>query len=144
MQAANLTMPVSAASTSACVVFGRFEFGTRCWQACEATRNWGLLARGMTLFLGTFPLLSGSGKADTPWERMQREKASAPVACADPAEVVVVEEDPLLPHPQTSRTRPVVAMMPWAVRHDASHCVLLSDAGSCQTRSGSAQNLRST
>jgi hypothetical protein len=72
------------------------------------------------LSLGTFPLLSGSGKADTPWERMQREKASAPVACADPAEVVVEEEeDPLAPHPQTNRTRPAVAMTLRAVRTSA-------------------------
>jgi len=61
------------------------------------------------LVLGTFPLLSGSGKPDTPWERMQREKASAPVACADPAELVE-EEEAVPPHPQMSRARPAVTM----------------------------------
>jgi hypothetical protein len=114
MQAANLTMPLSAACTSAWVVLGGFVFGSRCWQALWATWNWGLLARGTTLSLGIVPLLLGSGKLDTPWERMQPEKASAPLSCADPAEVV--EEGPPPPHPQTSRARPAVAMITAAVR----------------------------
>jgi hypothetical protein len=108
MQAANLTVPLRAAATSACVISGAPVPGTRCRHAPEATRNCGLLARGITLFFGTFPLLSGSGKLDTPWERMQREKASAPVACADPAEALV-KEDALPPHPQTIRTTAAVA-----------------------------------
>jgi hypothetical protein len=103
------------------VSVGALVFGSRCWQAPWATRNWGLLARGITLSLGIWPLLLGSGKLDTPWERMQREKASAPFACADAAEVVEEEEeeeeeDPAPPHPQTSRTRPPTAMMAAAAR----------------------------
>src|ERR1700730_11487012 len=85
MQAANLTMPLSAACTSAWVSVGGFVFGSRCWQALWATWNWGLLARGASCALGICPLLLGSGKLDTPWERMQRETASVPLACADPA-----------------------------------------------------------
>ena len=114
MQAANLTMPSSAAWTSAWVDLARFVFGSTCWQAVWATRNWGLLARGTTSFLGISPLLLGSGKLDTPWERMQSEKASAALAFADPAEVV--EEDPPPPHPQMRRARPVAAMVAIMVR----------------------------
>jgi len=114
MQPANLTMPSSAAWTSAWVDLGGFVFGSTCWQAVWATRNWGLLARGTTSFLGISPLLLGSGKLDTPWERMHSEKASAALAFADPAEVV--EEDPPPPHPQMRRARPVAAMVAIMVR----------------------------
>jgi hypothetical protein len=62
------------------VSVGAFVFGSRCWQAVSATGNWGLLARGMTSVFGISPLLFGSGKLDTPWERMQSENATAPLA----------------------------------------------------------------
>jgi hypothetical protein len=114
MQAANLTIPPSAAWTSVWVDLGGFVFGSRCWQAVWATPNWGLPARGTTSFLGISPLLLGSGKLETPWVRMQREKASAPPARADAAEVA--EEGPPPPHPQRVMTRPAVATMVVTVR----------------------------
>ncbi len=88
MQAANLTMPLNAWCTSGWVDLGGFVFGSRCWQALWAGWNRGLLTRGTTLSFGISPLLLGSGKLDSPWERMQPEKASAPLCCADPTEVV--------------------------------------------------------
>ena len=87
MHAANLTMPRRAASTSAWVEVGAVVCGSRCWQALWAGWNWGLPASGITWTFGTFPLLSGSGKLDTPCERIQREKASAPFCDAALAEV---------------------------------------------------------
>jgi hypothetical protein len=78
MHAANLTMPLIAASTSAWLDLGAPVFGSRCWQALWATRNCGLPARETTCALGISPLLFGSGKLDTPCERMQSVKASAP------------------------------------------------------------------
>src|ERR1700757_74075 len=114
MQAANRTMPLSAACTSARVAVGGLVSGSRCWQADWATRNWGLPASGTTLSFGIVPLVSGSGKLDTPWERMQRENASAPLCCADAAEVVEEEDAP--PHPLTRTAMPAVAMMAATVR----------------------------
>jgi hypothetical protein len=50
--------------------------------------------------LGTFGV--GSGKFGTPWERMQRAKASAPFSCADAAGVVAEE---LPPHAAATTVR---------------------------------------
>jgi hypothetical protein len=118
MQAANLTMPFSAACTSAWVDLGGFVFGRRCWQALSATRNWGLLASGITLSLGIDPLLSGSGKLDTPWERMHRAKTSAPPAWADAAGWLTDVE---LPHATASRAMPAVAMTVAAALQSRAH-----------------------
>jgi hypothetical protein len=94
-----------------------------------ATRNWGLLASGITSFLGICPLLLGSGKVGTPWERMQSENASAPFACADAVEVV--EELPPPPHPQAMRARPTTDMTAAAAR-------LAGGRGRCTERALSA------
>jgi DNA-binding response OmpR family regulator len=108
---ANLTMPLSAASTSACVSVGAPVFGSRCWHALWATGNCGSLASGTTWVLGIVPSVPGSGKLDRPWERMQREKASVPLAGAEAAEVAVDEDPPPPPHPQTSVASPATAMI---------------------------------
>jgi hypothetical protein len=113
MQVANLTMPLSAASTSAWVSVGAPVFGSRCWQVLWATGNCGLLASGMIWFFGIDPLLLGSGKLDTPWDRMQLEKATAPVVCDDAAAEVLVDDaaEDAPPHPQVSKATPTAAMM---------------------------------
>ncbi|MGH2881445.1 MAG: hypothetical protein ACRDPA_01860, partial [Solirubrobacteraceae bacterium] len=59
----------------------------------------------------TSPLLFGSGKSDTPWERMHWEKASAPLACAAAAAVLDLVEEPPPPQPPMSSAMHVVAMM---------------------------------
>ena len=75
-------------------------FGSRFLQALCAAWNRELLTPSCSrATLGIDPLLLGSGKLDTPWERMQREKASASACCTDAAEeleravlvVIVVE-----------------------------------------------------
>jgi DNA-binding response OmpR family regulator len=106
---ANLTMPLSAASTSACVSVGAPVLGSRCWQALWATGNSGLLASGTTWVFGIVPSVPGSGKLDSPWERMQRENASAPLAGAEAAAVAVEEDPPPPPHPHTSIASPAAA-----------------------------------
>ncbi|MFZ0973356.1 MAG: hypothetical protein WAN22_14090 [Solirubrobacteraceae bacterium] len=110
---ANLTMPLSAAATSAWVSVGAPVFGSRCRQALWATGNCGLLASGMIWFFGIVPLLFGSGKLDTPWDRMQLEKATAPVAGDDAAAEVLVEDEAedAPPHPHVSSATPTAAMM---------------------------------
>ncbi len=114
---ANLTMPLIAASTSACVSVGAPVFGSRCWHAFWATGNCGLLASGTTLVLGIVPSVPGSGKLGRPWERMHVEKASAPLAGAAAAALAVeaveaLEADPPPPpHPQTSIDSPAAAMI---------------------------------
>jgi hypothetical protein len=52
---------------------------------------------------GIEPLLAGSGKARTPWERMHREKASAVLTCAVVPVVDGVDEPP---QPAASSTSP--------------------------------------
>ncbi|HTA02222.1 MAG TPA: hypothetical protein VK802_17705 [Streptosporangiaceae bacterium] len=48
--------------------------GYRSWQAVWAAWSWELLTpRCCELAFGTPPLLGGSGKFGTPWERMQWE-----------------------------------------------------------------------
>src|SRR5580704_3932641 len=49
-------------------------FGYRCWQAVWAAWSWEVLTpSSCALAFGTCPLLGGSGKFGTPWERMHWE-----------------------------------------------------------------------
>ena len=74
------------ALTCCCSVWlgGRPPFGSKCPQALCADWNRDVLTPSCrTLFFGGLPLLSGSGYLGTPLERMQREKTSHPLVCAD-------------------------------------------------------------
>jgi hypothetical protein len=62
-------------------------FGSTCMQALSATWNWEVLTPSCCAG-GDFPPGSRSGKFGTPWERMQREKASLPFCGADAAEAL--------------------------------------------------------
>lgn len=69
--------------------------------------------------MGISPLLLGSGKLETPCERMHREKASAEgelVATAVPDEPPVPLDAELPPHPPVSGTTPAIAMRASALR----------------------------
>jgi hypothetical protein len=70
-------MPLSVCCTSGLVGRSRYPHALSAIWSCELPTPscWGVI-------LGIAPLLSGSGNSDTPWERMQREKASAPFWCA--------------------------------------------------------------
>ena len=66
-------------------------FGSRCRQALRAAWNRELLTPSCCRLGLAVPLPSGSGYFDTPLERMQPAKASAPFACADAAEALEEE-----------------------------------------------------
>jgi hypothetical protein len=118
MHRAKFTMPLIICGTWAWVGW------SRCAQALWATWNWELLTPiccGVTL--GTPPVRVGSGKAGTPCERTQWEKATAlelgaweltgPPAFGEPPEPV---DDGLPPHAAASRARAAVAAMAAAIR----------------------------
>ena len=86
MHTANLRPEVSIRCTTAC---GQSPASTHCWACCcndppvAGSRRWQALwpawswevltPSSCALTLGSVPLLSGSGKFGTPWERMQWE-----------------------------------------------------------------------
>src|SRR6188472_1833148 len=79
-QRAKSSMPLSVCCTW--VLVDR----SRCAQALWAAWNCELLTPSCCMVtLGIAPLLSGSGNCDTPWERMQPEKARPPFCRADAA-----------------------------------------------------------
>src|SRR5258708_25915307 len=98
MHWANLRMPVRTCCTMAC---GQSPVSSHCmsdavsdpplagykrWQAVWAAWSWELLTpSACASALGTCPLLAGSGKVGTPWERMQDEQATADGELDDPA-----------------------------------------------------------
>jgi hypothetical protein len=57
-------------------------------------RSMGRRELGITGRQRSTPLLSGSGKFGTSWERMHREKASSPFCCAAAAEEVLLVVEP--------------------------------------------------
>src|SRR6266567_6548894 len=86
MHRGNLRMPFITRCTMACgqtpvsshctseAVSAPPLLGYRCWQAVWAAWSWELLTpSSCALVFGTCPLLVGSGKFGTPWERMQWE-----------------------------------------------------------------------
>lgn len=102
--------------------------GSKCWQALWAAWYRELLAASwLRVTLLKTPLLLGSGKFGTPFERMQWEKASAPFCCAGAAggveDFCVVFEPTCatwlpgaLLHAGDSRASPAMAMIAAAVR----------------------------
>jgi hypothetical protein len=86
MHRANVRMSLHDCCSAARVGRPPGPFGNRCMQALWAAWSWGLLTPSWCgVSLGIPPVLLGSGKFDTLWERMQREKASAPFSRVDAA-----------------------------------------------------------
>jgi hypothetical protein len=87
MQRANLSASRSIFLNSTwvgCSPGGTAPFGSRSPHAVWAAGYRGLLAAICSSWLfGSTPLRLGSGKVGMPFERMQREKASAPFSCTD-------------------------------------------------------------
>jgi hypothetical protein len=81
-------------------------------QAVDAASAWELLTSCRALTTASLwlpPLLVGSGKFGTPWERMQRAYASAPFCVAVVVVAAVVEELP--PQPAVSSETAAIATM---------------------------------
>src|SRR6266702_123967 len=117
MHREKFSMPLHSCRTSAGV--GPLPpFGSRCWQVWVAAWYWELLPATWFRVVLLNPLLLGSGKLGTPWERMHWAKASRWEVADPPAfgELPGPAGDGLPLHAAASRARAVVAMMAAAVR----------------------------